>query len=284
MKKYIDLHIHSTFSDGQFTITELAKKAENNNVKIISITDHDDIKSAKEIKQIKDLNIININGVELSSITNIGEKKQRIHILGYGYDENNKQLIDTLENKRDLRNEINKKYLLDLLKEYKYINTDILEKIETDKYIQLYRLIIKYLKENNYNLEQIEEIKKYINNNKINYPDYEFKEETAIKIILEAGGVPVLAHPYQYNLNKEQEDKLLKYLKKLGIQGVEVYHSGETKNGMVVQKDLCIRNGLEWSVGSDYHTDYDDYGNEIGLGKKNNLCITDCSLMKILKK
>jgi len=284
MKSYIDLHLHSTFSDGQFNLTQLVEKAEKNNVKIISVTDHDDIRSAKEMKKIKDLNLTNINGVELSSIVNIDEKKQRIHILGYGYDENNKHLINTLDNKKHMRNEINEKYLLDMLKKFKYLNTDILKKIETDKYIQLHKLIIKYLKENKYTLDQSEEIKKYLNANKVNYPNYEFTEEAAIKIILEAGGIPVLAHPYQYNLNVEQEDRLLKHLKKIGLIGVEIYHSGETKHGMKVQKDLCTKNELEWSVGSDYHTDYDDFGNEIGLGKNKNLCITDCPLIKVLKK
>lgn len=283
MENYIDLHMHSTFSDGQFNLTQLIEKAEKNNVKIISVTDHDDIRSAIEMKKVKDLNLSYINGVELSSITNIDSKKQRIHILGYGYDKNNQQLIDALENKKHMRNEINKKYLLDVLKEFKYLSTDILEKVETDKYIQLHRLIIKYLIEKKYTLEQLEEIKKYLNTNKVNYPNYEFTEETAIKIILEAGGIPVLAHPYQYNLNVEQEDRLLKHLKKLGIIGVEVYHSGESKYGMKVQKELCTRNELEWTVGSDYHTDYDDFGNEIGLGKNNNLCITDCPLIKVLK-
>lgn len=280
MKRLVDLHMHSIYSDGQFDPKELIELAKKNNVGIISITDHDDIRSVNAVKQLKVSNINYINGVELSAITNVDGENKRIHILGYGYDEKNEHLLQMLENKRKLRNDVNKRYLMEMLKEFSFLNNDILEKIECDKYINFSRLIIKHVEAENYSLGQLEDIQKYLNSVKILYPDYEFSDELAINLILEAGGFPILAHPYQYNLSYEQEEKLLIRLKALGLVGIEKYHSGDTAQGMRNQEKLCDKYELEWTVGSDFHTDYDDCGNEIGLGKNNNLCKDDCSLIK----
>lgn len=282
VKKLIDLHMHSTYSDGQFDPKELIELAKKNNVGIISITDHDDIRSVNVMKQLKTININYINGVELSAITNIDGENKRIHILGYGYDEKNEHLLQMLEEKRKLRNDVNKQYLIDMLKELPFLNNDILEKIECDKYINLSRLIIKYVETGDYSLKQLENIRNYLNSVKILYPGYEFSDELAINLILEAGGLPILAHPYQYNLSYDQEEKLLIRLKSLGLAGIEKYHSGDTEQGMKDQEKLCDKYELEWTVGSDFHTDYDDCGNAIGLGKNNNLCKDDCSLIKKL--
>ena len=133
MPKLIDLHMHSTFSDGQFSPDELVNLAKKNKVITISITDHDDIQSVNFIKKHKKCEINFINGVELSSITKINGRNQWLHILGYGYDNTNDNLISVLNEKRKLRYDVNKKYLIDLKNELSFINDNIFDKIVCNK-------------------------------------------------------------------------------------------------------------------------------------------------------
>ena len=116
------------------------------------------------------------------------------------------------------------------------------------------------------------------------YQGYEFDALESLQIIRNANGYSVLAHPYQYRLNVKEEIALLKLLKENGLIGLEKYHSGDTPNGMLLQEMMCNKFNLEWTLGSDFHEDHDDFGNQIGYGKNNNLCKSSCSLIKILRK
>ncbi len=267
MPHYIDMHIHSTYSDGQYTINKILKIVNKLNLRLISITDHDDIRSAIYLKNNSFNNILYVNGVELSSITKINNRLQWLHILGYGYDENNEELYEKLKEKKDIRYCENKKYINDLLSTFSFIDNKIYEKIDCSRFITISKSIYKYLQ-----------------NERPQYPNYEFQEKDAIRLIKNAGGYPILAHPYQYNITFEEELKLLKELKELGLIGIEKYHSGDSFEGMKNQEKVCDILNLEWTLGSDFHTDYDDYGNRIGYGKNNNLCKDNCSLIKILNK
>lgn len=285
MSKLIDLHIHSIYSDGKYNPKDIFKLAKENNVGLISITDHDDIRSAQEIrKKTYDNDLLFVNGVELSTLTSIDDKSFRVHILGYGYDEDNIELNKLLNNKKLIREIANTEYLESMCKKYSFLNPKMIDDIEKNKFIRFSRLIIKYLEDNNYSKEQIETIINYLNNNKCIYPNYEFSDEEAISLLLSSKGIPVLAHPYQYRLTEKEERKLIERLKSIGLQGIEIYHSGDTKEGMKLQEKLCSEYNLLWSAGSDYHTDIDDDDNKIGLGKNNNLMIEDCSIIKVLKK
>ena len=285
MSKLIDLHIHSIYSDGKYNPKDIFKLAKENNVGLISITDHDDIRSAQEVrKRLYESDIFFVNGIELSTLTSIDDKSFRVHILGYGYDEENKELNKIINEKKQIREIANTEYLENMCNKYSFLNPKMINDIEKNKFIRFSRLILKYLEDNNYSKEQIETIINYMNNNKFIYPNYEFSDEEAISLLLSSKGIPVLAHPYQYRLNEEEERKLLDKLISMGLQGIEIYHSGDTPEGMKLQEKICDDYNLLWSAGSDYHTDIDDDDNKIGLGKNKNLMIEDCSLVKVLKK
>lgn len=283
MKKYIDLHIHSSYSDGQFSPIEIIGLAKENNVNTISITDHDDFRSVRELQKINYENIRYINGLELSSIIDINGKKKVLHILGYGFDLENLELENRLAEKKNLREEVNKNYLLNMKKELTFLKEYDFEKIIFDKFIRFSRLILECVEKGEYTLEQLNKIKSYLQQNKMIYPNYEFVANEAIKLIKQAGGIPVLAHPYQYKLNLYEEKLLLKLLKELGLEGLEVYHSGDSLDGMELRQKLATEFGLLQSLGSDFHTDYDDFENKIGLGKNKNLCKRNCSILEKLE-
>lgn len=285
MPSLIDLHIHSQFSDGQFDIKQLVELSRTNGVGLISITDHDDIRSSLELKNNSDIKVIEyVNGVELSSYIKLNGKIIRLHILGYGYDEENEELKCRLLEKRNLRTYVNKEYLVKLIHEFPYLSNDLLEKIQCDKYIRLSRLIEAYLNNKELSNDQLNDVKKYLDSNRPIYQGYEFDALESLQIIRNAKGYPVLAHPYQYRLNVKEEIALLKLLKENGLVGLEKYHSGDTPNGMLLQEMMCNKFNLEWTLGSDFHEDHDDFGNQIGYGKNNNLCKSSCSLIKTLRR
>ena len=294
MSRLIDLHIHSSFSDGQFNVKELVDLSKMNNVGIISITDHDNIKSVSEMKDNSEIKSIKyINGVELSSVIRLKNKNILLHILGYGFNEKSDELNYKLLEKRNLRISVNKKYLLDLINKFPCINEEILDKVQCDRYIRLSRLIEDYLSVNIEKLSnsELKNIREYLINKKPIYLDYDFDVFEAIEMIKDADGYPVLAHPYQYKLTVKEEMDLLKILKEKGLKGIEKYHSGDTFEGMLLQDKICEKFGFKWTAGSDFHEDHDDFGNEIGYGKNKNLCKDTCSLLeeletkgKVLKK
>ena len=96
-EKLIDLHAHTTYSDGELTPSELIRSAIEKNIGVLAITDHDTINGIKQINKndsfIVDSGIKIINGIELSAKV----PKGRMHILGYGIDINNKKLNDESE-------------------------------------------------------------------------------------------------------------------------------------------------------------------------------------------
>ena len=283
MGNLVDLHIHSQFSDGQFNIKQLVTMSKQNEVSLISITDHDDIQSAIDLKRnpsIRDISYI--NGVEISSTIRLKERNFLLHILGYGYNYDNGFLQESLNEKKKLRLKINREYLLKLRKEFPRIFDDILETIDYYRFGRLSNLIDKYLKTKEINEEQMMIINKYLNNNKIDYPNYAFEVKEAIHLIKQANGYAILAHPYQYKLTIKEEIELLEILKGNGLSGIEVYHSGDNALGFKLQENLCNKFNFEWTVGSDFHEDYDDFDNMIGYGKNNNLCKKSCSLIKRL--
>ena len=285
MPSLIDLHIHSKFSDGQFDIKQLVELSRANGVGLISITDHDDIRSSLELKNNSDIKETEyVNGVELSSFIKLNNRIIRLHILGYGYDEENEELQNKLLEKRNLRTHVNKEYLVKLMHEFPYLSNELLEKVQCDKYIRLSRLIEKYLNNEILSNDQLNDVKKYLDSNRPIYPNYEFEALESLQIIRNANGYSVLAHPYQYRLNVNEEIALLKLLKENGLVGLEKYHSGDTSSGMILQEMMCDKFNLEWTLGSDFHEDHDDYGNQIGYGKNNNLCKSSCSLIKTLRR
>ena len=116
MTSKYDLHIHSAYSDGTDTPKQIVEKAKKLGIKNIAITDHDTIKGVKEGKEeAKKLGINFVNGVELSTYST-----SEIHILGYGFDENNDYLNETLLDFSQKRKERVKK-ILDALAQYKII-------------------------------------------------------------------------------------------------------------------------------------------------------------------
>lgn len=277
--KYIDLHIHSINSDGFFSPSELISMADNNDTKLISISDHDSINGLKEFQSSLKKDMIGFSGVEFSSYILKNGKKIKLHILGYGFDENNiemKKLLQEMKEKRikahlDLLNMV-KEQLLNLPEKS-------LSKIDMERYCWFDREFIKCLEQENYPFEQIDYYKHFFRINRFSYGnDYEIDAKRVIDSIHSANGFAILAHPMDYKLSREDITNIILKLVEYGIDGIEVYQSDCNFEDSVYLNNLADKCNLLKSVGSDFHRDFNSDGRIIGKGINNNLCIEETTL------
>ncbi|SHH52621.1 PHP domain-containing protein [Thermosipho atlanticus] len=241
----IDLHVHSTASDGTFSPDEILTLAKERNVEILSITDHDTIDG---IKKLISTEVYFVPGVEISA-----EFPTTLHILGYNFDVNNEKLNKTLN----------------VLKEYRLQrNKIILEKMQTLGFnISMEELIkeangeligrphfASLMVKKGYVGDLREAFEKYLKKGAILYEDKKrLKMDEAISLINDAGGIAVLAHPYQTGLEKEELERLVKKLKSYGLSGMEVYYSKHTPRMIEEYEAICKKYNLIKTAGSDFH-------------------------------
>lgn len=281
----VDMHIHTCYSDGDTTPDEIIKKAKEEGVKIIAITDHDTILGNKNItlskEEMQDITVV--PGIELSSKINKG----RLHILGYGIDINNKVLNDKMI---ELRN--NSLYsiiglLAQLKKDYKIIfsTEDIQKLLNKEKNIgrpDLAKLCVRY----GHAKSVAEAFDKYLEaaykKTRLTNKGLPYKE--CIKLIKEAGGVAVLAHPHTLKMTKEELEHFIKKLIKCGLEGIEVFHSNHTSEQTQEYLDLALKYNLLISSGSDYHGKSVKPDINIATGKNNNLKITQFNLIDKIER
>ena len=243
----IDLHIHSTFSDGDKNISELIDMLKAKKVELFSITDHDSVESIKVLETIP--NITYIPGVEMSAVSN-GTK---MHILGYGVDYDSK-LRNTCEFVQRTRKELTLEILEDLIKKgYRFTEEDINYFYNTESTCVGKVEISKFLVKNGYapsvNKAFNEILGKYKIGNKIRKD-----AELVINEIKESNGISILAHPFEIVRKQDVDiDKVIDKLVYYGLDGVEVF---TTKHNMDETKyiyELCKEKNLLISGGSDYH-------------------------------
>ncbi|WP_350345039.1 PHP domain-containing protein [Proteinivorax tanatarense] len=240
----MDLHIHSTCSDGSLTPEEIVKKASEKKLKIISITDHDEISAYKLAKPKADkLDIKLIPGVEINTEVN----KKEVHILGYFIDVNNKYLIEGLEKLREQR-ELRVKKISEKLTHLGYpLTYDEVCQVSQGKSIGRVHVAEAMIKKG-----YVSSIREAFNSflatsEKAYVPRYKLSPNQAIKLIHKAGGVAVLAHPVQI-----QDDQLVTELTKF-VDGIEVYHSDHSSEDIKKYLSYAEKSSLIVSGGSDCH-------------------------------
>ena len=248
----IDLHLHTTKSDGNLTPSQLIKLIDKTNLKIISITDHDNINGLEEARKEVDLreNLTLINGIELSTTNN----KDEIHILGYFIDVHSKKLIDKIKELKMQRIESSKKIISLLKKKNIFLSWEEIYS-KTSGIIGRPHLARAMIKQN-YVKSINEAFEKYLNDETIkNIIKYKINTFDAIRLILDAGGLPVIAHPKSINSLNNQIDKLVD----AGLSGIEVYAE---KYGQITQSyylKICEKYNLIPTGGTDYHANNQKY-------------------------
>lgn len=276
----IDVHLHTNHSDGTDTVTELLEKAEQQNLEIISITDHDTLEAYKELENSEIRNKFKgeiITGVELKAIYN----NHNIEILGYGIDiqkmkiykcENLQEKI--LEHFKQVADKYKIKYDKDLKIDQErskiFASFTFAENIlQYQENISLLdKLGEKELTEDNF-FRKCES-----NSNSIFYFDaskYIRDINDIIKDIHDAGGLAFLAHAYEYRF-KDTKGEIENIIKTTSIDGFECQHPifSEEQKREIIQ--LCQKYNKYMSGGSDYHAK-NKPDIQMGTGKDNNVHI-----------
>lgn len=293
MNKIIDLHMHTNNSDGTLSPKEVIDEAKKNGVSVISITDHDTIDAYTDelFEYAKSKNIELITGIEISTKSHgVG-----IHVLGYNIDIHNNEFRDNLFKLRNIRH----KYLHDVgekLEELGYVlNVEELDKIKSVTKAHIALDIVnnpvnreKLLRDFNKVPNKGEFIETIMNEG---CPAYVKKEvvtpSDAAKIIRQAGGKVVLAHPVAYiHQDNLKDNDILEIIKEMNADGIEanyMFYDTERNKFDEVEKwnKIARENNLLATIGSDFHNKEDNH-RMIGLINEN-IHLTDAQIDKIIK-
>lgn len=250
----IDLHTHTTFSDGSVSPTELVNLAHKAGARAIAITDHDTIEGLAEGRQAAaEIGIEFIDGIEISAEFSPGT----MHILGYGVDPRSTPLRSTLAELVDSRDERNPQ----IAERLKVLGVDI----NYEDVVELARGDVvgrphfaRLLVERGYAETIKDAFDRYLAKGA---PAYVAKRRLAyheaIALIHDAGGVAVLAHPYQLALDSLDEvERFVAQLASAGLDGIEAIYSRHSKDERAAYSEMALGLGLLITGGSDYHGSY----------------------------
>lgn len=245
-KKNIDLHIHSTNSDGLLTVAQIFEEAKKKGLKAISITDHDCVYGVKEAMiEAEKQEIEFVSGIEISSYY----KNYDIHILGYFIDSKNSDLLEFQEIYKTSRYDRAVKMIAMLNEDgYKITIEDVLEFV--DKGIVGRPHIAKALLEKGYAYNFKDAFDSFIGNNSKYY--VKKKEQTpkdAIDLIHNAGGLAFLAHP----MYLKNDINTIKHVISCGVDGLETTYPLHKNSDIKFFQNIVKSNGLLQSGGSDCH-------------------------------
>jgi len=277
----IDLHIHTNNSDGHLDSISVLKKAEANHLKVISITDHNNVLAYSQIDNIsKYYQGKLIPGVELEFLYN----GILMDMLGYNIDINKISkdpfLLNNLEHTTLEKENKNLKFFESVCDKLGIIyspNLMVTKKGQMANDV-IRDDIITYL-ENESILKQMNIIEGGFSWNHMRNPkspfyiDQTINKETiysVAKMIKDAGGICFLAHPYAYQV--PDIEKVLEEIIQLKVlDGIEVYHKRHTKENTEYLIDFCNKHGLKKCGGSDFH-----HENQIlGFGNHGTLKIDE---------
>ena len=248
---YIDLHIHTTESDGSLTPSQVVHYAKEKGLKAIAITDHDTIHGNEEaIKEGISEGVEVIPGVEIS----VDYSPGTMHMLGYFITTEDPILNEKLTLLQDSRADRNPRIIEKLNKLGLSLTYD--EVVQVSGGGQVGRPhMAQVLMEKGYIKSIKEAFDKYLGKGAPAYLDkFRLGAEEAIAMITNAGGIPVLAHPSTlYCKSSDELDALVKKLVNQGLQGLEVYYSEHDERKTSSYKLLAKRYNLAITGGSDFH-------------------------------
>lgn len=292
MSLKLDLHIHTTLSDGFLTPKQVIDEASKNNVSIISIADHDTIDAYDDelFSYAKTKHIKIIPAVEISTRT----EKNGIHVLGYNFDLQNKELKDKLYTLRNARHIYLHKVSKKLNKLGYTTNIEELDKIKSVTKAHIALDVISnhknkeiLLKEFGHIPEKGEFIEKVMNEGCRAYVKKEtITPKEAADLIKKAHGKAVLAHPVAYvHEDALKEKDILNLIKEMNIEAIEGNYIYIDKNNNKFNEcpfwnSFAKKYNLISTIGSDFHND-DGLRPKIGL-LNENIELSETEVEKIL--
>lgn len=247
MTSKVDLHTHTTASDGRLTPEEMVQRAAEKGLQFLSITDHDTVSGIERgldaAKLFPALQLI--PGLEINTDTQSGE----VHILGYCIDYQNKSLKKTLEELRHSRETRARKIVSNLAEMGIEISWERVMELAGGGSVGRPH-IAQAMFEGGFIPSLQEAFIKYIGRHGPAYAERErLSPKEAVKLIAEAGGLPTLAHP----ADTDKLDNLIRELKNAGLVGLETYYDGYHSDTIANLLRLASKYDLLPTGGSDFH-------------------------------
>ncbi|MET3105777.1 putative metal-dependent phosphoesterase TrpH [Oxalobacteraceae bacterium GrIS 1.18] len=247
----VDLHCHSTVSDGLLSPTEIATRAHQHGVDVWALTDHDEISGVATAREVaKNLGMRHVGGVEIS----VTWAKRTIHIVGLQIDETNAGLVQGLDDTRHGRKQ-RAMQIGTLLAEVgipnafegaqRYVgNPDLISRTH----------FARYMVEGGYCKDISEVFKNYLVEGKPGFVEHRWAAlQDAVQWIKNAGGVAVVAHPGRYDLSQLEMAAFLDEFKQHGGLGIEVVTGSHTPDQFIEYAKVAEQYGFLASRGSDFH-------------------------------
>ncbi|MBR1759119.1 MAG: PHP domain-containing protein [Lachnospiraceae bacterium] len=248
----IDLHMHTTVSDGTDTPQEILAHVKQAGLEMFAISDHDATKGCEEILSLlTEEDPVFVCGVEFSCRDALG----KYHILGYGYDPKGQSIQDVVNLGHGYRM-YKARQRIDFLRDafhfaFSEADEDAIYALDNPGKPHIANMMVKY----GYVPSKEVAIRDYLN--KLHTKNLYVKPEEAIAGILGAGGIPVLAHPCYGSGDQlivgDEMDARLKRLIGFGLQGVEAFYSGFTPKLTSEMLAFAKKYDLYITAGSDYH-------------------------------
>ena len=253
----IDLHIHSSASDGSDSIPELLEKIQDSGITAFSVTDHDTIDGAVEMQSLVPENIQYVMGIEFTCVMPCGQ----CHILGYRFDPDCPAMQEALAHGKALRSRklirrlelMEQRFGIRLTEE----EMDWLRSRKSPCKPHIANILVKrgLFPDNTAAIAEVLD--------HCEVPNSRIDAEEAVTAIRLSGGIPVWAHPLggegEDLLTQEEFHTRLAFLKGAGVQGLECFYSRYSPEEIAFLRDAARENQLLVSAGSDYH----------GTNKKN---------------
>lgn len=256
-EKTIDLHVHSTESDGTLTPEEVVTAAADAGLAAIALTDHDTVSGVKKAQAAADARGLElVPGIELSTEYAIPGKKasgKEIHIVGLFIDPEDPVLLKKTTEFRECRDSRNEKIVAALRQEGFAITMEALTAENPDSVIT--RANIARFLYNHGCIRNIQEaFDKYIGDGCRCYAGrFKVSPMEAVALIKQAGGTAILAHPLLYHMGTESLKQLIDTLREAGLDGIEAIYGTYTDGDERLVRKLAAENGLLISGGSDFH-------------------------------
>ena len=255
----IDLHTHSTYSDGTDKPSELINKALAAGITIIGLTDHDSVSGWQEATKALRSGISLVPGAEISCQTTDGIS---VHILGLLFDANNTELMNTLEKTRENRHGRMEKIIARINEAGIDITmNDVLEQLSDGATLGRPHLADALVKKGVVTSRDEAFTQMLHNNSKYYVSHYSPTPEAAIALIKAAGGVSVIAHPMASHRGRTISLETFGSLIDSGLDGIEVDHRDHSPAEKKQLISLASESNLVMTGASDYH----------GNGKLNSL-------------
>jgi predicted metal-dependent phosphoesterase TrpH len=274
----LDLHVHSSYSDGSETPEALVALAKAAHVRALALTDHDNAFGVPEfLAACREAELVGIAGVEVSANVESGT----LHILGLGIDAGNEALRDALNEVLEGREERNMR-ILEKLQDLGFNITydEVLEMAGEDVVGRPHFAQVMVARGW---VDSIEEaFSRYLEKGAAAYVNrFRFQPEEAIAIIRGAGGVPVMAHPMSVTEDFAELREVVANLTDAGLRGIEAYYNGHSPETTLECLRLAKRYGLLVTGGSDFHGEDVKPGIRIGIGN-GSLFVPDRLLEPLL--